>query len=96
MKIELEVSREVEATRAPFWMIISPAQNFKTNDEGLYQIASMITGVFFSRESATEYLNRRRYAFGKGAKVFCFSGYHSDQYCNAYDKAESKAMKEEK
>lgn len=35
MKIEIEVSEKNEITRSPFWLVIDPEQNFKTNDDGL-------------------------------------------------------------
>lgn len=83
MLIQIDVSDEVEATRAPWWMIIDPSQNFRTDNQGLHNIASMITGPFFSRAEAQRVLDRRRYFFGKGARVFCDSGYQSVQYDEA-------------
>lgn len=74
MKIELEVSEKNEATRSPWWLIIDPKQNFKTHDDGIYNIASMITGPFFSREEAQKFLDLTYYNFSKNAKVFCHSG----------------------
>ena len=80
MKIELEVSDKNEGTRSPYWVIIDPNQNFRVDHESIHFIASMITGLFFSREEAEEYLKRRRYAFTKNAVVYCHSGHHGDQY----------------
>ena len=82
MKIELEVSEENEGTSAPWWVIIDPRQNFKTNYDGIYAIASMIEGPFFSREEAENTLKRTRYNYSKGAKVFCMSGCHTVQYAS--------------
>ncbi len=80
MKVEIEISEECEGTSSPWWSIINPSQNFKTNEEGIYAIASMITGPFFSREEATRELKNRRYDYSEHAVVFCHSGYHSGQY----------------
>lgn len=83
MLIELEISEKNESTNAPWWLIIDPSQNFNVNDDGLYAIAGMITGPFFSRESAQEFLDRTRYSFSKNAKVYCHSGCYSDEYVKA-------------
>lgn len=80
MKIEIEVSEANEATRSPWWVIIDPRQNFETNGDGIYNISSMVTGPFFSREEAEAVLKRTRYNYGKNATVFCMSGCHTDQY----------------
>ena len=87
MKIELEISEKNEGTSDPWWIIIDPKQNFNTDDNGLYAIAGMITGPFFSRESAQEFLDRTRYNFSKNAHVYCHSGYYSDEYKEAIRKA---------
>jgi len=71
---------ENEATDTPYWVIIDPRQNFKVNSDGLYNIAGMVTGIWFSRASAERHLQHRRYAFSKNAKVFCMSGYWSSDY----------------
>lgn len=68
-----------EGTRAPWWSIIDPKQNFEIDHN---RIASMITGPFFSREEAEEFLQRTRYNFSKHAKVFCHSGCYSKKYEN--------------
>lgn len=82
MKIEIEVSEENECTSAPWWLIIDPRQNFSKGDDGVTNIAFMITGPFFSREEAEGVLQRQRYNFGKGAKVWCHSGCHTVQYAS--------------
>jgi hypothetical protein len=86
-KIELEVSSLNEGTESPWWIIIDPKQNFSTGDRGLYAIAGMITGPFFSREEAQDFLDRTSYNFSKNAKVYCHSGYPSKQYKEACRKA---------
>jgi len=84
MKITIDVDVENnEGTDAPWWAIIDPKQNFSTGDRGIYNISSMITGPFFSRDKATKHMNASRHAFSDKAKVFCFSGYASTEYKNA-------------
>jgi len=83
MRIEIEVSEECEATSYPYWLIIDPQQNFKTDNQGLHNVASMITGPFFSREEGETILKAQRYNFGAGAHVFCCSGTNSPQYRKA-------------
>jgi hypothetical protein len=68
-----------EATRAPYWLIIDPKQVLKLD---IHRIASMITGPFFSRKDAEDFLNNSRYNFSKNAKVYCCSGCYSQKYCN--------------
>lgn len=80
MKIEIDVSEKNEGTSSPWWMIVDPKQNFKINEDGVYAVASMITGPFFSREEAEDVLKATRYNYGKGAAVFCASGYYTRQY----------------
>ena len=85
----MELSKDNEGTSYPFWIIIDPSQNFRTDSEGIYNIASMITGVWFSRESAEKFLRRTRYNFGSNAKVFCASGTYSEdwiEFCKTIEK----------
>jgi len=89
MKIEIEVSEECEATSYPYWLIIDPRQNFKTDNDGLHNVASMITGPFFSREEGELVLKAQRYNFGTGACVFCCSGHNSPQYRAAMRKTKA-------
>lgn len=91
MIIQLEISEENESTDSPYWMIINPRQSMRADFQ---EIASMITGPFFSRESAQTHLDNRRYAFGKRAVVYCFSGYWSQQYKDACKKARAIGEKE--
>jgi len=90
VKIEIEVSEKCEATAYPYWLIIDPKQNFWTDYQGLYNIASMITGPFFSREEAEDWLLGHRYNYGRGAKVFCASGHNTIQYRNAFELSSSR------
>lgn len=68
---------DCECTESPYWLLIDPRQNFSCDP---HAIASMITGPFFSRKDAEEYLKRRRYKYSKRAVVYCHSGYWSDKY----------------
>jgi hypothetical protein len=84
-----KISKDNEGTSYPFWIIIDPAQNFKVNSDGIYNIANMITGVWFSREKAEAFLNKTRYNFSEHAKVFCASGTDSDdwvEFCKTIEK----------
>lgn len=80
---KITTSKDNEATAYPFWAIVDPQQNFNINPQGVHNIASMITGIWFSRESAEEHLKQRHYHFSKNAKVYCFSGYYSNEYSEA-------------
>lgn len=86
MKIELEVSNKNEFTESPYWLILDPCPN--QLGETCDSLANKITGPFFSREEAENYLQNRRYAFGKRAVVYCLSGCYARQYREAYRKAE--------
>ena len=77
-----------EGTSRPYWVIIDSRQNFQLGERGLYNIAYMTTGIFFSREDAQNYLSGRHYNFSKHAKVYCHSGHASWKYkelCKEYD-----------
>lgn len=43
-------------------------------------IPNCITGPFFSREDAENYLKARQYGYSKEAYVYCHSGYWSHKY----------------
>lgn len=85
MKIEIEVSEEHEGSANPWWAIVDPKQNMSMD---IYTAAGQITGPFFSREEAQDFLTSTRYNFSSRAKVFCFSGYNSPQYRKAINEAE--------
>jgi len=80
MKIELEVSEDNEATDSPYWLILEPQQNMILS---INMLAGQITGPFFSRKSAQNFLDRTRYNFTSRALVYCCSGYNSQQYKEA-------------
>ena len=44
------------------------------------EVASRITGPFFSREDAQKYLDRKHYNFSDQTKVYCHSGWESEKY----------------
>lgn len=89
LKIEIEVSTQVEGTAAPWWSIIDPHQLMASNDrDACHAVAHMITGPFFSRAAAQRHLENKRHRFGKNAVVFCHSGCDSWEYAQAYNKAE--------
>lgn len=64
-------------TESPWWAIIMPRQIMAKDPQ---EIAHCIVGVFFSRESAQNHLDSRRYEYGSNAVVYCFSGYWSHEY----------------
>jgi len=72
-----------EGTRSPYWLILDPRQNM---DCDIHYLANMITGPFFSRKDAQNYLDTTRYNFSKRAKVYCHSGHQSEKYNNLCDK----------
>lgn len=76
----MKISNKNEGTSYPFWIIIDPHQNFSKGNQGLHNIAGMITGVWFSRAAAEEFLNRTRYNFSDNARVFCHSGCYSQDW----------------
>ena len=77
MKIEIDISEDVEATASPYWLILDPKQNMGCD---IYQLASQITGPFFSREEAELVLKRRSHHYSDRARVFCHSGCYTYQY----------------
>lgn len=91
MQITLDVDLEnCEMTESPYWLIIDPKQMLRPD---VYAVAGMVTGPFFSRKSAQDHLENRRYAFSKHAVVFCHSGYWSSQYKDACRKSLAEAHK---
>lgn len=84
LQVTVTVSTECEMTRSPWWIIIDPKQNMRMS---LHEAASQITGPFFSRKEAQDFLDATRYNFSHRAKVYCHSGCYSRQY----DKAMSVA-----
>ena len=68
---------ESEATRSPYWLILDPSQNMRCS---IHEMAGGITGPFFSRKDAEDFLVATRYNFSSKAKVYCLSGCHSRKY----------------
>lgn len=67
-----------EGTDSPVWFILSPRQMFRKDS---YQLASMFSGPYPSREAAQDYLDAHRYRYGNGsAVVFCHSAYQCPDY----------------
>jgi hypothetical protein len=93
VKLEIEVSEKNESTESPWWVIIDPQE--LSDPLNFHLVASQISGPFFSRESAQRHLSARRYAFGKGAVVYCMSGYPSDEYKLAYHAAKRAHAEQE-
>lgn len=75
---------DCDGTNAPWWAIIMPRQIMSKDPQ---EIANCIVGVFFSRESAQNHLDSRRYEYGSNAVVYCFSGYWSHEYKEAVKNA---------
>lgn len=84
----------VEATSYPWWFILDPrCISGRLHDkEGTINAIGMsaVTGPFFSRETATEFLSATRYNFGKNAVVWCASGCHSKDYKALLDLAKAE------
>lgn len=87
MKIEIEVSEDNEITAEPWWVILDPRQNMRSD---VNDLAHQITGPFFSRKEAQDHLEARSYNFGPKAAVWCCSGCQTTEYRNAIRKAELK------
>ena len=66
-----------EGTAAPYWVILDPKQNMGCD---LYMLASQITGIFFCREDAENYLSAKKHHYSDRARVFCHSGHYSRKY----------------
>jgi len=90
IEIKLKVSTKNEATESPYWLILDPHQMFRLD---VNDLASMITGPFFSREEAQNHLERRNYGYSKHAMVYCMSGYYADQYRNLVRLSNGKQLK---
>jgi hypothetical protein len=69
---------DTECTSAPYWIIIDQRGQVKSIDP--HRIASFITGIFFSRVDAENFLSDTRYNFSKNAIVYCCSGCYSRKY----------------
>lgn len=89
MTITIEVSDKNEGTAEPWWVIVDPKQMMKPDCYSV--MMGMVTGPYFSREEATQYLESHRYNFSPRAVVYCASGCYTNQYRKAYREAEEKA-----
>lgn len=85
--IETLTTCDNEFTNAPYWLIIDT--NEKTEIGGFREVAAMITGPFFCRKDAQDYLDSQRHNFSSGAKVFCKSGHQSAKYLRLWRSVES-------
>jgi hypothetical protein len=72
-----------EGTEAPYWLILDPKQNMNCD---IHNLAFQITGPYFSREDAENFLWSNSHTFGKNADVFCVSGCYSEKYFDFYKK----------
>ena len=81
MKIILEVSEKNEGTSSPWWAILDPYINIKRGD--VNGLAKSITGPFFSRDDAQQYLIDSGHNYSSQAIVYCLSGWNSGQYARA-------------
>ena len=88
MKIELEV--EVEERKNdftpyyPYWLIIDPSRYSK--NISCDEIASSISGPYFSEADVDEYLLYHGNMYSKNAKIYCLNGNNSWLYKLAFEK----------
>ena len=75
--IETLKNSDNEATRSPYWLILDPEQNMGCD---VFALAMQISGPFFSRKDAQDYLTCHRYNYSDRAVVFCHSGHYSKKY----------------
>ena len=90
MKNTIKITGDYEANQYPFWVIIDPEQNLNKNIDGVYNISSMITGLWFSRATAEEYLKNHRYNYSKNAVVFSFGAVMYCDYAEAIANSEKE------
>lgn len=71
-----------ESTAFPWWAIICPDRLCGRTrvDQRISVITGAVIGPFFSRESATIYLEDHRYRYGDNAVVYCMSGHESPDW----------------
>lgn len=74
-----------EMTRDPYWLILEPKQNMSCD---IHYLAEQITGPFFCREDAEEFLKATRYNFSDLAFVYCLSGCYSQKYSQLHKSLE--------
>lgn len=73
-------SADNEGTAAPYWLIIDPECMVDTSN--IHEIAYGISGPFFSRFDAEEYLKNKAHRYSNKTKVYCCSGHTSRKYFN--------------
>lgn len=71
------LSGDNEGSRAPYWLILDPSQNMRRD---IFDLASQISGPFFSRKSAQKYMDLCKHHYSDRARVFCHSGHYSRLY----------------
>ena len=82
---ETIMNSDNEGTMAPYWLIIDPELiDNESSGDAIHQIASAITGPFFSRADAEGYLSACHYRFSTEAGVYCHSGHASRKYVSLY------------
>ena len=84
-----------EATAFPWWAIVDPSHAWtdEADNASLHAVAHCITGVFFSREAAQQYLDAKSYSFSEQARVYCLSGHAArgwKEFCDGEAKAEAR------
>lgn len=83
----IHIEGDNEATSYPWWIIIDPRQQLVPARDMIHHVASQVTGPFFSRQEAQEYLDNHRYNYGKHVGVYCMSGHKSASFRQACDTA---------
>jgi rhodanese-related sulfurtransferase len=91
MKIVIDVSDVHEATSYPWWMIVDPGKMWEGTVNG---VADMVTGPYFSRAAAEEYLRSHRHEYSDRATVYCDTGHRSPEYVRAFKEAEQAAWRQ--
>lgn len=85
--VETLKSADNEITSAPYWIIVDPQQNMSCDP---HIAAAQITGLFFCREDAEDFLKATRYNFSKRAITYCHSGTYSRKYFEFYNEIKGK------
>jgi len=84
--METLVEGSNEATDSPYWLIIDPCtlernrDDDEAEDPDIYRVAHCISGIFFSRKDAEDFLEATRYNYSDKARVYCHSGWRSRKY----------------
>ena len=86
----IKTTGDNDCTSYPWWGIVSPRRGLVRKDEAVAHFAGAITGPFFSRKSAQDHLDARRYRYPDNAAVWCFSGHESWDYREAVDNGKAQ------